>query len=152
MNAIDLLIAGHKEVDRMFKESEAAPKGKKRQIFSEIKAALEVHAWIEETIFYPTLQNEGEKQVIKLVGEAIPEHMDMKCFLGELAVVATDASKFEPLLTKLIEDVRHHVKEEEGEMFPAVKKYFSQEALNVLGAQMESEKSRFQASYETIYG
>lgn len=76
----------------------------------------------------------------------------MKCFLGELAAVSADASKFEPLLTKLIEDVRHHVKEEEGEMFPSVRKLFSADALDALGAQMEGEKKRFQASNETIYG
>ena len=76
----------------------------------------------------------------------------MKCFLGELAAVSSDASKFEPLLTKLIEDVRHHVKEEEGTMFPAVQKRLSTDTLDVLGAQMEAEKKRFQSSFETIYG
>ena len=152
MNVINLLMADHKVVERMFKESEGAARAKKRGIFFQIKAALEAHAWVEESIFYPTLQSEGNKKLIELTSEAIQEHIGMKSFLGELAAVSTDASKFEPLLTKLIEDVRHHVKEEEGEMFPAVRKHFSADALDVLGAQMESEKKRFQASTETLYG
>ena len=152
MNAIKLLIADHKDVERMFKESETAKGSKKRDLFLEIKAALEAHAWVEETIFYPTLQSEGDKELIKLTAEAIQEHIGAKCFLGELAAVLTDASKFEPLFTKLIEDVRHHVTEEEGTMFPAVQKRLSSDALDVLGTQMESEKNRFVSSAEMIYG
>jgi len=152
MNAIDLLMADHKEVERMFKETEGAVRAKKRDLFFQIKAELETHAYIEETIFYPTLQAEGGDKLIELTAEAIQEHIGMKCFLGELSAVSTDASKFDPLLTKLIEDVRHHVKEEEGEMFPAVKKRFAKDALDLLGAQMKSEKQRFQLSTETIYG
>ena len=152
MNALKLLMADHKEVERLFKESEGASRATKRDLFFVIKAALETHAWVEETIFYPTLQSEGDKKLIELTSEAIQEHVGMKCFLGELAAVSSDASKFEPLLTKLIEDVRHHVKEEEGTMFPAVQKRLSTDSLDVLGAQMEAEKKRFQSSAETTYG
>ncbi|MEO7539442.1 MAG: hemerythrin domain-containing protein [Pyrinomonadaceae bacterium] len=152
MNAIKLLVADHKEVDRMFKEAETAPRSKKRDIFFKIKTTLEAHAWLEETIFYPTLQAESDKELIKLTAEAIQEHIGAKCFLGELAAVTTDPVKFDALFAKLVEDVRHHVREEEGEMFPAVQNRFSADALDVLGAQMESEKKRFQSSAETIYG
>ena len=152
MNALKLLIADHKQVERLFKESETASRARRRDLFFEIKTALETHAWVEETIFYPTLQSVGDKKLIELTSEAIQEHIGMKCFLGELAAVSSDGSKFEPLLTKLIEDVRHHVKEEEGGMFPVVQKRLSTDALDVLGAQMEAEKKRFQSSAETIYG
>src|SRR4026208_737558 len=100
MNVIKLLKADHKEVGRMFKESEDAKGARKRRIFWQIKAALEAHAYIEETIFYPTLQSDGDKVLITLTSEAIQEHIGMKCFLGELAAVSSDPSKFEPLLQK----------------------------------------------------
>ncbi len=151
-NAIKLLIADHSEVEKMFKATETAGRDAKREIFLEIKTALEAHAWIEETIFYPTLQSLGDEKLTELTSEAIKEHVDMKCFLGELAATSTDFSKFEPLLHKLIEDVRHHVKEEEGEMFSIVEKRFSADGLNTLGSSMEGEKKRFQSSAETIYG
>ena len=152
MNALKLLITDHKEVEVLFKEAEDATRARKRTLFFEIKSLLETHAWVEETIFYPTLQSTGDKKLIELTSEAIQEHIGAKCFLGELAAVSTDASKFEPLLTKLIQDVRHHVAEEEGEMFTAVRKRLSANALDELGAQMEIEKERFQVSAETIYG
>lgn len=151
MNAIKLLMADHKEVERLFKECEPAKGAKKRTIFIQIRAALESHAYIEETIFYPTLQSDGDKVLVELTSEAVKEHMDMKCFLGELTAVMSDVTKFEPLLTKLIEDVRHHVKEEEGIMFPKVEKRFGADDLEMLGEQMQSEKLRFQASPETIF-
>lgn len=152
MNAIKLLMADHKRVERMFKDAESAPRAKKRTIFFDIKNALEVHAYIEETIFYPTLQSNGDERLIVLTSKAIQEHIGMKCFLGELAATSTDAMRFEPLLTKLIEDVRYHVKNEEGEMFPAVEKLFTVDALDALGSLIESEKLRFTASTETVYG
>jgi iron-sulfur cluster repair protein YtfE (RIC family) len=151
-DAIKLLTADHKAVDRLFAAAEAGKTSAKRAAFFEIKAALEAHAWIEETIFYPTLQATGDKKLIDMVSEAIQEHIAMKCFLGELAAVSADSAKFEPLLAKLIDDVRHHVVEEEGEIFPYVEKKISADTLNALGATMQSEKSRFQSSAETIYG
>ena len=151
MNAIKLLMADHKDVERMFKECESTKGAKKRAIFIQIRAALEAHAYIEETIFYPTLQSTGDKTLVELTSDAIKEHMDMKCFLGELTAVMSNANRFEPLLTKLIEDVGHHVKEEEGIMFPKVAKLLGPDDLEVLGEHMESEKLRFQSSPETIY-
>jgi hypothetical protein len=55
----------------MFKKVEAGTRSQKRETFVEIKAALETHAWIEETIFYPTLQSAGDKTLIALTAEAI---------------------------------------------------------------------------------
>jgi hypothetical protein len=71
--------------------------------------------------------------------------------LGELAAAVTDTEKFEPLLTKLIEDVRHHVEEEEGEMFPLVEEQFDDSSLENLGLQLQTEKERFNASSESAH-
>ena len=152
MNALKLLTADHKDVERMFKKAEKARGAEKRDLFFSIKAALEAHAWIEETIFYPTLQGEGKDELMDLTSEAIKEHIDMKCLLGEISVVSTNTQKFESLLTKLINDVRRHVQEEEGEMFPAIEEVISANALDVVGSSMEAEKKRFLESAETIYG
>jgi hemerythrin-like domain-containing protein len=77
--------------------------------------------------------------------------MQMKNFLGELSVSVTDAGKFEPLLQKLIEDVRHHVEEEEGEMFPMVEAEFDETTIEAWGEQMELEKERFNSSTESAH-
>src|SRR5690349_1964871 len=124
MNAIELLMADHEAVDELFEAVEESDPSEHPAIFRQIKAALEAHAHIEETIFYPSLQEEGDEALIELTSEALKEHSEMKVTLGELDAVSSETEKFEPLLTKLIEDVRHHVEEEEGEMFPAVEKQF----------------------------
>ncbi len=67
-------------------------------------------------------------------------------FLRELAALSEDSEKFEPKLKVLMEDITHHVQEEEGEMFPKVEKVFDSATLEDLGKQMEEEKKNFQKS------
>jgi iron-sulfur cluster repair protein YtfE (RIC family) len=150
MNAIKLLKADHQAVEALFKSAESTQSNpEKKKIFAEIRAALEAHAYIEETIFYPTLLSEGDKKLVEITSEAIKEHVQAKSFLGELAV--TDNTRFKALLTKLIEDVRHHVVEEETIMFPMVQSQFDENALEIVGSQMESENERFGLSTESAY-
>ena len=151
MNAIELLKADHQVVEGLFEEVEDTEAGDHPAIFERIKAELTVHAHIEESIFYPALQEDGDEVLVELTSDALKEHAQTKVFLGELDVVASDIDKFEPLLIKLIEDVRHHVEEEEGELFPAVEEQFDVEVLETWGNQMQAEKDRFQESSESAY-
>ncbi len=151
MNAIELLKADHDLVDGLFREVEASGADKHVELFKTIKAELEAHAHVEETILYPSLQEDGDETLVELVSEALQEHAQAKVILGELAAVASDTDKFEPLLMKLIEDVRHHVEEEEGTMFPAVEAQFEVEVLKRWGGQMQAEKENFEASAESAH-
>ena len=151
MNAIELLKADHEVVEELFAEVEGSDASEHPVLFAQIKAELEAHAHIEESIFYPALQEDGDEALVDLTSEALREHAQMKVFLGELGAVITDTVKFEPLIVKLIEDVRHHVDEEENEMFPLVQDQFDDETLDNWGAQMQAEKDRFQASSESAY-
>jgi iron-sulfur cluster repair protein YtfE (RIC family) len=150
MNAIELLTADHKAVDKLFQQVEATDQTEHPAIFEQIKAKLDTHAHIEETIFYPSLQEAGDEDIRELVSEAIQEHLQMKTVLGELAVLVADPAKLDPLLLKLIEDVRHHVKDEEGELFPLVEEQLDSASLDLLGEQMEGEKTRFNESAESM--
>ncbi|MEO5859034.1 MAG: hemerythrin domain-containing protein [Pyrinomonadaceae bacterium] len=151
MNAIQLLKADHDTVEELFGTVEATERPDHARIFTEIKAELEAHAHIEETIFYPALQEQSSDDLLDLVSDALKEHQQAKAFLGELSVAAEDSDRFEGLLTKLIEDVRHHVREEEDEMFPLVESEFAEEAIDQLGAQMAAEKDRFNSSTESAH-
>lgn len=151
MNAVKLLKADHKKVEGLFKEFEATGKGQHAQIFAKVKDELEAHAYVEETILYPAILATGDRELVRLTSEAIQEHIQMKCVLGEMSVAVPDKTKFEPQFVKLIEDVRHHVKEEEASMFPKLEKRFGTKTLDDLGSHMAAEKERFLASAETIY-
>ena len=144
MNAIELLKSDHDKVDRLFQKVKATPDGDHKELFEKIKAELDVHTHIEETIFYPKLKEQEELEDIVL--EGIEEHHQAKMFLRELANLADDSEKFEPKLKVLMEDITHHVQEEEGEMFPKVEEIFDAATLEELGKQMEAEKKSFQKS------
>ena len=142
MNAIELLKADHDKVDKLFQKVKATEESEHPAIFEQIKGELDVHAHIEETIFYPKLIQDGDKELQDIVKEGIEEHRQAKMFLRELANLAEDRDKFEPKLKVLMEDIEHHVQEEEGEMFKMVKEQFDAATLEELGAEMEAEKKK----------
>lgn len=144
MDAIELLKNDHDKVDRLFQKVKATDEGEHLALFKKIKAELDAHTHIEEKIFYPKLKEEEELKDIVL--EGIEEHHQARMFLRELANLTEDSEKFEPKLKVLIEDIEHHVMEEEGEMFPKVKKVFDAATLQELGKQMAEEKQIFMKS------
>ena len=152
MNAIELLKADHRVVEGLFKQAKAVEADKQPPIFTKIKAELDVHAHIEETIFYPKLKEEGNQELVDIVLEGIEEHRQVKMFLKELDALADDSEKFEPKLKVLMEDVEHHVEEEENEMFSLVKEQFDADALNKLGAELEAERKNFNKSRSAAAG
>ena len=150
MNAIELLKQDHDKVDRLFQKVKATKDEDHQELFEQIKQELDVHTHIEETIFYPKIKEEKELEDIVL--EGIEEHHQVKMFLRELSGLADDSEKFEPKLKVLMEDVTHHVQEEEGEMFPKIEKIFDESTLEDLGKQMEEEKKSFKKSQTASAG
>ena len=150
MNAIELLKDDHDKVDWLFQKVKATEEDEHKELFEKIKMELDAHTHIEEKIFYPRLKEEDELEDITL--EGIEEHHQAKMFLRELASLSDDSEKFEPKLKVLMEDITHHVQEEEGEMFPKVEKIIGKAELEKLGKQMEEEKKNFQKSQKASAG
>ena len=152
MNAIELLKQDHKTVDKLFQKVEATEESEHTALFEQIKFELEVHTHIEETVFYPKLKEEGDEELKKITLEGIEEHHQAKVFLRELSSLAEDSEKFEPKLKVLMEDIKHHVQEEEGEMFPMIEEQFDASVLEELGKQLEAEKQKFKKSHTATAG
>ena len=145
MNAIELLKEDHNRVSRLFQKVKADTEGKNhKKLFEQIREELEIHTHIEETVFYPQIKQ--EKEIEELVLEGIEEHHQVKMFLRELGNLVEDSEKFDPKLKVLMEDVEHHVQEEEGEMFPKLQEAYDEKFLNELGAQLEEEKKKYMKS------
>ena len=144
MNALDLLKEDHDRVDKLFQKVEATEEGEHMDLFEQINQELEVHTHVEETIFYPRIKEEGDEELTKLVAEGVEEHRQAKMFLRELDALKSEGERFEAKLKVLMEDIKHHVQEEEGEMFPMIREQFDEQALQELGQQLESEKNKFQ--------
>ena len=143
MNAIELLKEDHDRVDKLFQKVKATKESEHLELFEKIKAELDVHTHIEETLVYPKFIEEGDEELQKITKEGIEEHRQAKMFLRELAALTEDSEKFEPKLKVLMEDIAHHVQEEEGQMFPMVKEQFDEYTLQMLGQELEKEKKSF---------
>lgn len=143
MIATDLLKEDHRRVDRLFKKVKDTPPGEHPALFKQIKAELDVHAHIEEVAFYPVLEEKGDKDLKDITREGIEEHRQAKMFLKELDGMSAGNKQFEAKLKVLMEDIEHHVKEEEDEMFPMVEDQFSTAQQEKMGARLEKEKAKF---------
>ena len=142
MDAITLLRDDHKTVERLFKRFEKAGDRahvEKRQIVDRIIEELSVHAAIEEQVFYPVARaTVPATEDIAL--ESLEEHHIVKWVLAELADLDPSDERFDAKVTVLIENVRHHVEEEEGEFFPKVRDVLNRKALADLGAALADAK------------
>lgn len=114
---LKMLKEDHKKLKGIFDEfEEASDKRKKARLVLEGMKELEVHAALEEEIVYPTIREELDEE--DLMDEALEEHHVAHVLLGELKDMSPDDERYFAKFTVLAESVRHHIKEEEGEMFP----------------------------------
>jgi len=141
MNAFTLLKADHKKVAGILEKIDSTTeRGVKtrEELFLQLKTELDVHARVEETIFYPELEKADETHDITL--EAFEEHRLVKQLLGELETMDKGDEQWTARFSVLKENVEHHVEEEEGEMFPKARKVLSNEQAEILGTRMEEAK------------
>ena len=142
MDAITLLKTDHKTVEKLFKQFEEAGarayKAKKATVDQVIKE-LSVHAAIEEQVFYPSVRAEVP-DIVDEVLESLEEHHIVKWVLSELEDMESTDERFDAKATVLIELVRHHVEEEEAEMFPQVRAALGRKRLGEIGDLMEEAK------------
>jgi hemerythrin superfamily protein len=143
MDAISLLKDDHQTVERLFKRFEKTSDRatvERRRIVDEIIKELSIHAEIEETIFYPAVR-QAVPPSEEMVLESLEEHHVVKWVLSELEGMAPDAERFEAKVTVLIENVRHHVEEEESDLFPKVRRALTRTALDNMGEAMARAKT-----------
>ena len=143
MDAITLLRNDHQTVQQLFKRFEKAGDTafvEKRQIVDRIIEELSVHAAIEEQLFYPVARAtvRGTEDIAL---ESLEEHHIVKWLLSELADLDPRHERFDAKVTVLIENVRHHVEEEQDEFFPKVRNGLSRKELADLGDAMAKAKA-----------
>lgn len=117
--AMRMLADDHKLVRKLFRDFKSAEDDDERvAIAQEICRELTVHAMIEEEIFYPALRERAEKEELQdLVGEAYEEHGLAKVLIAEIAEGSLEAEVLKAKMTVLSEIIRHHVEEEEDDIF-----------------------------------
>ncbi len=149
-DAIQLLTADHAEVKKLFKSYEKLVKDEadteeKRELAEQICMMLTVHAAIEEEIFYPSAREVLEEQ--DLIDEAAVEHASAKDLIAQIQDSEPDDELYDAKVKVLGEYIDHHVKEEQDEIFPKVKKAGLD--LAALGEELGIRKEELMAQTET---
>ncbi|HET7135136.1 MAG TPA: hemerythrin domain-containing protein [Casimicrobiaceae bacterium] len=147
MNALELLKHDHDEVDEMFKQFEEikdnGDDAEKERLVAQICDALTIHAQIEETIFYPAARRALQEKGQDLLDEAAVEHQTLKDIIGRLEMAPTSDPLYDAGVKVLSEYVKHHVKEEENELFPKVRQVNLD--LRAIGQQLAQRKQELES-------
>jgi hemerythrin superfamily protein len=150
MDATALLQRDHEAVEQLFRQfeklTERAHKSKKKIVLKIIRE-LAVHSAVEEMLFYPAVRTAGLKadtrageQASETVLESLEEHHVVKWTLSELEKMKPEDERYDAKVKVLMESVRHHVKEEQDELFPKARRVLGQKMLDELGTRMEKAK------------
>jgi hypothetical protein len=141
-SAIALLKQDHREVEEFFEEYEELEDDNAKAVLAEkICLALKVHTRIEEEIFYPAARKAtGDND---LLDEALVEHAGAKHLIGEIEAMEVSDDLYDAKITVLGEQIKHHVKEEEEELFPEIEE--SKMDVVAIGKELAARKSELLA-------
>ena len=149
-DAIELLTEDHRKVDELFEDYESrkddASDGDKEELVEQICNELTVHATIEEEIFYPAARDAVDEDDADMLDEAEVEHEHIKMLVEELKTMTAGEPLYDAKVKVLAEYVKHHVEEEEGEIFPTLRD--ADLDLEALGAQMSERKQQVMGELE----
>jgi Hemerythrin HHE cation binding domain len=141
MDALELLKQDHQKVKELFEKSESLDGKELQRVCEQIKTELEMHASIEETIFYPAMERYDALK--EMVAESREEHQEIKTLLEEMS---SDQDDLDLKLEELMDIVEHHAEdEEEGQMFPQIRTLVDAGELAKLGEQLHAAKNETRA-------
>jgi hemerythrin-like domain-containing protein len=142
MDALTLLKRDHDKVKSILRELEPTTERATKtrtELFAKLKTELTVHEIIEEEIFYPTLKEHPKAKDIVL--EGYEEHGVVDTIMGEMEALPVDDETWGAKAKVMIENIEHHIEEEEGEMFKQAREVFDPAELEELGRVMEERKT-----------
>jgi hemerythrin-like domain-containing protein len=143
-DAIVLLKDDHKQIKRLFRDFQSAGENalvRKADLVSKMIELLTVHTYIENEVMYPEVRRllpDLEDDIL----ESYEEHHVADVLVSELALMSSDAERFDAKTTVLIENVSHHIEEEEQEWFPKVRAGLGRKQLQELGEAMLAAKRK----------
>lgn len=149
VDAFNLLKADHKELEGLFAKltstSQRAVKTRSALV-TKLKTALELHARVEESVFYPAVE-EMELTHTNAV-ESVEQHTLIRQLMSELELLAVQDERWQAKLKLLHDSFQSHIKEEEEDMFQKAKEVFSPAQIQTLGQRLQSAKQQAKSSVE----
>ncbi|HLE01800.1 MAG TPA: hemerythrin domain-containing protein [Bdellovibrionota bacterium] len=146
MDALQLLRTDHEKIRALFNDiRHADSKELKREIFDRIKDDLDLHAHIEETVFYPAFADRDEFE--EIIDESYDEHQEMTDLLEEIDETdIDDETLFDDDIEELAENFEYHVSKEEAEFFPIVGRALTKSQLEDLGRLLDEARQKLAAA------
>lgn len=146
MDALTLLEHDHQKVKKIMGELEkTTERGIKtrQELFNTLVEELTIHEKIEEQIFYPAVKERAKsEQLEELVAESYEEHHFVDMVKAEIEKTPFESEEWAAKFKVMMENISHHAfEEEEGKMFPKVRRAFKKDELEDLGARMEELKT-----------
>jgi hemerythrin superfamily protein len=144
-DVLSILQDDHKRVQKLFKQFEKADRDDSealREIAEQACAELEMHATLEEELFYPALREVIDEEEMELMEEARVEHDTAKQLIAQLRELQPGDARYAATFTVLGEYVMHHVEEEESDIFKQAKK--AKLDLEALGEQLQERRAQMQ--------
>ena len=136
-----MLRAAHQQVRDLFQDYEEAQDQKaKRKIANQVFVELETHAQLEENVFYPAFKQEADREGKQLVSESLEEHQMVRELIEDLRELDDDDETFDDKFYELIENVEHHVEEEESRMLPDAELVLAEQAEELMDEMQEVKK------------
>lgn len=135
IDALELLTEQHDEVEELISQIEDSDDpDEKDDLFRELADKIAAHSTMEEKLFYPSVMTEQTKEMLL---ESTEEHLAVKRVLADMLDMDADDERFDAKLTVLKEHIRHHARdEEEGKLFPILRRQLSEDTLAGLGNEM----------------
>ena len=143
-DAIVLLKNDHKQILKVFKDFESAGENavkRKGQLVDKMIELLNVHTYIENEVMYPRVRD-LLPDLTEDINESFEEHHVADVLVVELSAMSPEAERFDAKTTVLIENVRHHIEEEEQDWFPKVRAGLGRKQLQEIGAVMEKARKK----------
>lgn len=145
-----ILKQDHKKIKELFKQFEEAEGAEiKGQIVRKAIQELKIHTTVEQEVFYTAVKNhfQGDEEMQELINEAYEEHHAVDLLIDELEKMDPSEERFDAKFMVLIENVKHHIKEEEQEMFPKSRKELK-DNWEEIGEHLKERKNELQSEIE----
>jgi hemerythrin superfamily protein len=144
MDVLDMLKKDHQTVTKLFQRFKDRPDDRHRDsAVRRICEELDVHARLEEELFYPAVEEAGDDELRRMIGEARQEHERVKQHIRALREAPAGDGR-DARVAALERDVEHHVTEEEGEMFPRVEEELDASRRTEMGRRAQARRRELQ--------
>lgn len=151
-SATDLLTADHEKVESLFQQyemTESQDSQDKMAIVEEACMEFEIHAQLEEEIFYPAVQAKASDEGKDLVDEGRHEHNSARESIRKLQDLSPEEAEYDSAFQQFMQCVRHHVEEEKNEMFPLAEARLGEDLNRHLASEMQQRKQQLTAFDES---